>query len=186
MTGLDCGLSFGKTLTQYFPDSIFIGLIPCAVGGTTVEQWLGDSLYRGVRLQTNLKEKIAIAKKYGKITGLLWHQGENNANSMGIKNYKSNIYDLFGVLRQISGDDSLPIITGELGSYLAKEKFLNYPDTINNILSEISKNDKSMGLIKTSDLEHKGDFLHFNSNSLRIMGRRYAERFISIKELTER
>ncbi|MBK8280133.1 MAG: hypothetical protein IPK94_08485 [Saprospiraceae bacterium] len=46
-TGLDYGLSFGKDMIRQLDTSIYIGLIPCAVGGSSVEQWLGDSTHRG-------------------------------------------------------------------------------------------------------------------------------------------
>lgn len=36
IAGLDCGLSFGKELTLNLGDSIAIGLIPCAVGGSSL------------------------------------------------------------------------------------------------------------------------------------------------------
>ena len=37
-TGLDCGLSFGKTLLKDIPDSITIIVIPTAVGGRSINQ----------------------------------------------------------------------------------------------------------------------------------------------------
>ncbi|MDQ6812182.1 MAG: sialate O-acetylesterase, partial [Bacteroidota bacterium] len=80
MAGLDCGLSFGKRLIKDIPENISILLIPTAVGGSSIQQWLGDSTYRQVTLLSNFKEKVQLAKKYGKIKGLLWHQGESDAH----------------------------------------------------------------------------------------------------------
>src|SRR5687767_3710722 len=37
-TGLDCGLSFAKTLIKKIPDSISILIIPAAVGGSSIRQ----------------------------------------------------------------------------------------------------------------------------------------------------
>jgi hypothetical protein len=65
MTGLDCGLSFGKELLKKIPDSISLLIIPTAVGGSSIDQWINDSTYRNVTLLTNFKEKIEIGKKYG-------------------------------------------------------------------------------------------------------------------------
>ena len=42
LTGLDCGLSFGKELLKYIPDSVSILLIPTAVGGSAIQQWISD------------------------------------------------------------------------------------------------------------------------------------------------
>ena len=43
-TGLDCGLSFAKTLITKIPGNISILIIPTAVGGSSIRQWLGDSI----------------------------------------------------------------------------------------------------------------------------------------------
>ncbi len=180
LTGLDCGLSFGKKLASYLPDSISIGLIPCAVGGTSLEQWAGDSAFRGVKLKSNLKEKIRIAEIDGTVKAILWHQGENNASRGGVNGYKSGLYSLFQDFRTIAGNDSLPIIMGELGSFLKKNEFYGYQDTINSILKQVSLGDSYIKLVSTEDLSHKGDFLHFNSSSLRILGERFADSYLSL------
>src|SRR4249919_142063 len=44
-TGLDCGLSFAKTLLTKIPGNVSILIIPTAVGGSSIRQWLGDSVY---------------------------------------------------------------------------------------------------------------------------------------------
>ncbi|MDX2072664.1 MAG: sialate O-acetylesterase [Haliscomenobacter sp.] len=82
--GLDCGLSFGKTLLKGVPKKVSILLLPTAVGGSSMRQWLGDSTYREVKLWSNFLEKVAIGKKYGQIKGILWHQGESDANERSI------------------------------------------------------------------------------------------------------
>lgn len=175
-TGLDCGLSFGKELSTRLNDSIYIGLIPCAVGGSSVEQWLGDSLFRGVSLFTNFTEKAEFASKYGTIKGILWHQGENNANKKQFKNYKDNLESLFYKFRKVVNNDSLPIFAGELGSFLNAQEFGTYPDSINYVLKLISSENKNVHIIQTNDLKHKGDYLHFDSESQRLLGKRFADR----------
>jgi len=65
MTGLDCGLSFGKEMIKHIPDSISILLIPTGVGGSSISQWLGDSTFRNVQLFTNFTEKMRIGREYG-------------------------------------------------------------------------------------------------------------------------
>ncbi len=66
LTGLDCGLSFGRELIKHIPDSVSIALIPCAVGGSSIQQWLGDSLFRGVHLLSNLNGNVDFVKR-------IWH-----------------------------------------------------------------------------------------------------------------
>ncbi len=175
MSGLDCGLSFGKELSASLGDSIYIGLIPCAVGASSIEQWVGDSLHRGVYLFSNFRNRAEFASKVGIIKGILWHQGENNANQIQFKNYDKNLKKLFLNFRRVVQNDSLPILVGELGKFLRKQEFDSYPDSINYTLKHITDLDKNVLLIKTDDLYHKGDFLHFDSHSQRLLGKRFAE-----------
>lgn len=173
--GLDCGLSFGQTLTEHLPDSISVLLIPTAVGGTRIEQWIEDKEQFGVKLLSNFKEKTAIGKRYGVIKGILWHQGESDANDYDIPRYKDNLKTLMSKFRNIVGNDSLPIIIGELGSYSRNNERWQ---AINTIIHDYADADSNTVTISTSDLEDKGDKLHFNSESIRILGDRYANAFL--------
>lgn len=58
MKGMGCGLAFAKELLNYIPDDVSILLIPIAVGGSSINQWLKNSTHRGVQLLSNFKEKI--------------------------------------------------------------------------------------------------------------------------------
>jgi hypothetical protein len=176
IAGLDCGLSFGKELLAHLSDSIYIGLIPCAVGGSPIEKWVGDSLHRGVKLFSNFKNKVEFASKVGTIKGIIWHQGEDNASRRLFVNYSNNLQELFFRFRKIAQNDSLPILVGELGSFLHKQRPNKYTDSINIVLKEISDHNKDVILIKTDDLNHKGDFVHFDSKSQRLLGKRFAEK----------
>lgn len=176
MTGLDCGLSFAKNLINNIPDSITILLIPTAVGGSSVIQWLGDSTHRGVKLLTNFHSKVDIAKSYGNIKGILWHQGENNANPMDISKYEIKLSSLFEVFRTIIGNKNLPILAGELGSYSSDNE--NWK-LINDGIKNVAKKDSTVYIISTIDLKDKGDKVHFNSEGQRKMGERMAVKFMS-------
>jgi hypothetical protein len=62
LTGLDCGLSFGNAIVKDAPARISVLLIPTAMGGSSISQWLGDSIHRDVKLLTNFKEKVVLGK----------------------------------------------------------------------------------------------------------------------------
>lgn len=175
LKGLDCGLSFGKTLVATLNDSIYVGIIPCAVGGSSVEQWLGDSLHRNVKLYTNFKNKIEQAYEHGTIKGILWHQGESNAHAKDFVMYEAKLTTLFQRFRNLAHNDSLPILTAELGHYLQGKEFQHYPDSVNAVLHRLSVRDKNIKVISADGLRHKGDALHFDSKSLRILGERFGE-----------
>ena len=174
-TGLDCGLSFGKKLSALYGKEITIGLVPCAVGGSSIEQWLGDLTYRDVALYSNLIQKAKAAMQNGTIKGILWHQGESNSSGPSYRNYKKNLDAFFTKLRTDLGNKTLPIYVGELASFINRSTN-RFVDSVNNDLHEFSRTDKNIYVIPTSDLTHRGDSLHFDSRSLRIMGKRFAEK----------
>ena len=173
-TGLDCGLSFGKKLARLYGKNITIGLVPCAVGGSSIEQWLGDSTYRNVTLYSNLMKKIKVAAEDGTIKGMLWHQGETNATTTNYKNYKQKLERFFTKVRNDSGNPELPIYAGELSSFLNR-KTNPFADSVNNDLHILSATLKNMYVIKTGDLTPKSDTVHFDSRSQRIVGERFAK-----------
>lgn len=174
-TGLDCGLSFGKELSSLYGKNITIGLIPCAIGGSSIEQWLGDSTYRNVTLYSNLLKKVRDAAANGVLKGILWHQGETNANTTHYKNYKEKLERFFTRLRNDIGDPALPIYAGQLASFLSRTTN-PFADSVNQDLQILSVSMKNMFVINTTDLTPKSDSIHFDSRSQRIMGKRFAEK----------
>lgn len=174
-TGLDCGLSFAKTLVKKLPDSISILMIPTAVGGSSIIQWLNDSVYRNVKLFSNFLEKLEIGKQTGIIKGILWHQGESDANEKNIPLYKQRLGLLFSKFRTAVGNNALPVLMGELGSFSGDNENFSL---INKAIYEYAAEDKNSKVISTKDLKDKGDHLHFNSKGQRTMGRRFAKEFL--------
>lgn len=180
LTGLDCGMSFAKKILDSIPEGFSIALIPCAVGGSSIEQWINNETFRGVKLLDNFKEKVNFAKDYGKIKGIIWHQGESNAKSELIPKYSQRLDSLINRFRFVIKNDTLPIILGELGSYAQPiEKQMKW-DSINTVIQNIAMKDANIGLVKTGDLKNKGDNVHFDSESQRKLGERYSEKYFEI------
>ncbi len=179
LMGLDCGRAFAEEILKNTNDSIHIALLPCAVGGTSIKEWLGDSLRRKVHLYSNLKEKLNFASKHGVIKGILWHQGENDAKNGNITSYKDDFIKLIQSFREDVENKSLPIIIGELGENLNNEKNQANRELINDILAKVSKQDENMRLVFMQDLT-TFDGYHFDRSSVQMMGQRYAREFMSI------
>lgn len=177
MVGLDCGMSFARTMLKSCPPDVSILVLHTAVGGSSIQKWIHDSVHREVPLLTNFKTRVAVANKYGTIKGIIWHQGEADANNKGIPVYASRLDTLFGMFRKICGNNNLPIVMGELGHFskTSHEPFMQ----VNQIMHEHASKDPFSAVVKTKDLDHKGDFLHFNAVGQRTLGMRYAEVFIS-------
>ena len=106
---------------------------------------------------------------------MLWHQGESDANQKSIPLYKERLSRLFTVFRKTVGNDALPIIVGELGSYSNnKEEW----SAINQVIHEYSNEDPHISVVQSGDLKNKGDHIHFDSEGQRKLGERYAQAYL--------
>ena len=178
MTGLDCGVSFGNSILNKIQSNYYVIILPTAVGGSSIQQWINDNTFRGVKLLSNFKEKVEIGKKYGRIKGILWHQGENDATKEeNIDLYQKRLSILFGKFRQITENYTLPIMIGELGSfYRENDKW----QRINSAIHNYTEKDDFSDYITTQDLKHRGDGIHFDANGQRVMGKRFAEKYFEL------
>lgn len=182
MAGLDCGLSFTRTLIDSLPQGISVAIIPCAVGGSSIEQWLGDETFRGVKLLSNFEDKVKLAEKSGRVKGIIWHQGESNAKNELIPLYAERLDSLTKTFRRIIKNDSLPIILGQLGSYAEPTEKKKRWTSINTIIQTFTEKNPNTFLVNTQDLTHKGDTVHFDSESQRKMGERFALKYLEIRK----
>ena len=175
MVGLDCGVSFARKMLEFCPPDVSILLVHTAVGGSSIRKWIDDSVYREVPLFSNFKKRLGEAKKLGTIKGVIWHQGEADANAKGLPVHQSNLEQLFGMMRKEAGQRKMPVLMGELG-YFSKtvhEQFMQ----MNEVFRAYSKTDSRTAVVSTEGLVHKGDFLHFNTEGQRELGIRYAAVF---------
>ena len=175
--GLDCGLSFGTEMLKKVPDNVSILLVPTAVGASSISQWITDETHREVTLFSNFSKRLKVSLKHGMVKGILWHQGESDAAEPKIKAYQGNLKILFDRFREVAGNESLPVVMGKLGSFYPKQE--NW-DLINASIEAYAASDEFCEVIETSDLEHKGDSVHFNAAAQRSMGKRYAETMLKL------
>lgn len=182
LSGLDCGLSFAKELRSQLSKNIEIILVPCAVGGSSVNQWLNDLSHRNVKLYSNFRDRVAVAKSVGTIKGILWHQGESDAHPNKLPLYQNKLEQLFQKFRNDVGDDKLPIIIGELGDYAEPEERNNNWEVLNNILRKMTENDKNSYIVSSKGLKSNLDKVHFNSEAQRELGKRFAKQYLTISK----
>lgn len=175
ITGLDCGLSFARTLIRHVPDSVKILLIPAAVGGSAIGQWVGDSTFRNVKLLSNFHDKVEVAQRYGVIKGILWHQGESDSKEDRLRVHQQQMKTLFGMFRNRAKNNSLPILVGGIGPFQTSQ----WHQAMNEVMKQYTESDPNAWWTPAHSLTHKGDGVHFDSPSLRELGRRYAEVYIN-------
>ncbi len=174
MKGVGCGLAFGKELLNTVPEDVTILLIPTAVGGSSINQWISNATHRNVTLLSNFREKVEIGKRYGTIKAILWHQGESDAKPDGIQKRQEKLKTLFTEFRNTVGNPSLPILMGELGSYSKTPELFSQ---MNDQIRLYAASDSFTSVIPTSDFQHIGDRLHINSAGQREMGKRFAREY---------
>ncbi|MEG3659782.1 sialate O-acetylesterase [Arenibacter palladensis] len=177
MAGLDSGLSFGKSLIKHIPDSISVLLVPTAVGGSSISQWLNDSIHREVKLFSNFKRMAELGMQYGTVKGILWHQGESDAKTKEAPLYQSKLSELIYQFRKVVGNQETTVVIGQLGSYSTNPLWSKINDHIKYYVST----DPNSGMINSQDLKDKGDKVHFDSKAQRALGERYAHEFIKLQ-----
>ncbi|KAH0736435.1 hypothetical protein KY285_012142 [Solanum tuberosum] len=105
--GVGPGMSFANELKMDDPDIGVIGLVPCAIGGTNITQWVrGGWLYNEMIRRT----KVAL-QGGGTIRGMLWYQGESDAIDLDdAKLYKGRLKKFFKDVRRDLELPTLPIV----------------------------------------------------------------------------
>jgi hypothetical protein len=177
ISGLDCGMAFSIEILKHIPDSISVLLIPTALGGSAIDKWVNDSIHRNIKLLSNFKDKVELAKKYGTIKAILWHQGESDAKPLLITNYKNKLQALFKKFRNIIDNQNLIILTGNIDLFEERDP---HKKNINQQINAFAFNDLNTYLINTKNFKSVGDNLHFNSKSQRKMGKRFAKKYLKI------
>lgn len=169
-SGLDCGLSFATSLLPHIPPNSKICLVPCAMSSSSVQDWLGDSS-RGVRLYSNMMERAQVAMQHGVLKGVLWHQGEANAeDSVRASRYQQDLTALVLQIRHDAGDDGLPFFAGTLADFCVRP----FKDSINSAIRAVSHAVRNVYVVPLADLSGKPDGVHFDAAGQREMGRRFA------------
>jgi carbohydrate esterase-like sialic acid-specific acetylesterase len=168
VAGVGLCSQFARVLVKSDP-KISVGLIPCAVGGTSLDEWkAGGKLYK------NAIERAREAMKKGALAGILWHQGEADSAHDKVATYADRFAAMIGQLRKDLGAENVPVIVGELG------RFRPASAEFNAALPEVARRVPRCALVTSENLTDRGDHLHFDSSSLRVFGERYAAAFLKL------
>lgn len=174
IAGVGLGMSFATDYHSKTGRSI--GLLPCAVGGTRLDRWEpGRDLFN-----TAVSVKVeAIGNR--PVTGLLWHQGEgDSADIVLAESYATRFRAMVDGFRSVFKQPLLPVVAGELGSFLENREGLTHYDVVNRQLQSCSERLSAFALVMADGLSCNGDALHFNSASLREFGLRYARAWFDL------
>ena len=168
-SGVCLAESFAEAYAKKY--GVEVGLIPCADGGTSLDQWqVGGLLYENAVMQARLAQRTST------IVGVLWHQGESDCAPVLAATYKERFEVIMRALRADLDLEDTPFLLGELGEFLANcpldEKLRNYP-AVNEQLRLIAQKNAHTGCVSAAGLGANADNLHFNAQSLYEFGLRY-------------
>ena len=176
-SGRSLAASFADCYAKKYKEQI--GLIPCADGGTSINQWLPG--------KPNFNYAMAmaeLAKASSDICGILWHQGETDCARGELSDYFDKLALVINTARKNISDDTLPVIMGELSE---NENTENRETHIlfNKRLHDFADGMSNITVVSSAELTMKPDRHHFDSKSLRIFGERYFEAYEKLTEVKE-
>ena len=167
IAGAGLAASFARAMADR-RTGVPIGLIPCAVGGTSINRWVesGD-------LWSNAVARTRIALRSGTLKGILWHQGEGDCSASAAPAWGAKFEGMIASFRREFGP--VPFVAGELGRYLSNT---GWP-VINAHLHALEGKVPAYRVASSEGLTPNSDNVHFNTESLREFGLRYAEAMVS-------
>ncbi|CAI9757897.1 unnamed protein product [Fraxinus pennsylvanica] len=169
--GVGPGLAFANSLLGRNPSLGLIGLVPCAVGATSIDEWKrGSFLYNQL-----LKRAEAALQDGGQIRALLWYQGENDTvNKLDAELYKMRLKEFFIDIRADLASPTLPIVQVALASALGP-----YLDTVRK--AQLGINLPNVTCVDAKGLQVKeNDRVHLTTSAQVRLGKMLADGFLRI------
>jgi Carbohydrate esterase, sialic acid-specific acetylesterase len=113
--GVGPGLAFADELVRLHP-GLRVVLVPCAMGGSTIRQWQRSA--SRTTLYGSCLARAAIARRTGKLAGILWYQGESDATRRDTALiWRSRFRAMVRDLRADLAAPGLPVVLVKLGAH---------------------------------------------------------------------
>ena len=189
--GVGPGFTFAKLLAEQEP-GITVGLVPCAFGGTNLEQWSPTSaeiFYKPYNLYNNALRRIKIALESGTLAGILWHQGESDASQWDKEQkaeqagtvdpslapyavpYATRLAKLVAQIRADLNAPKVPFIGGEI----------RVPKSYNAQIDLIPASIPNSAVVSVKGL-HGNNGLHFDNAEQKEIARRYLTEYLKLRQ----
>ena len=176
----------GINLTESFADlyakdkNVEVGIIPCADGGTCLNQWaVGELLFDHTLYMAEL------AMRSSEIAAVLWHQGESDCSAAFYPEYEEKLTTILTALRQKLGLNNVPFLLGGLGDFLKdypNGEIHKYYGTVNESIKKVASQMEMTGFVSAEGLSSNPDNLHFSAKALREFGVRYYNEFLKLED----
>lgn len=189
---------FGRKMIESLPSQYRIGVINVSVAGAKLELWDKDACADYLAKEAadpgrswlvnmakqydmnpfqRLLDMARIAQKSGVIKGMLVHQGESNPDDP----------EWCGRLKKIHDDlcaglgldpDAIPLLAGELKQAEEGGVCAGFNKAV---LANLPKTMKNGYVISSIGCKSTGDTFHFNTEGMRLMGYRMAEKMLQLE-----
>lgn len=178
--GVGLGRTFALGLAEVYPGDT-IGLIPCAVGGSPIDAWQPGVFYPPTKSHPwdDAMRRTKVALSAGTLRGILWHQGEADATRELAPGYAAKLQDLIARMRRELQAPEVPFIAGQLGQF-ADKPWDDFFRQIDQVHRELPRRVARTAFVSSDGLKHKGDQVHFDADSYRELGRRYADVYLKL------
>lgn len=160
MQKLNPGYTFSKVMLEKQP-GVSIGLVVNAKGGSKIEQWK-----KGTKFYAEAIRRTKAAK--GTLKGILWHQGESNEGNP--EAYLEQLVQLVKDLREDLAMPELPFVAGQVHKL----------PSINDEIAKLPAALPDTAFVSSEGLKAM-DRWHFDAESMRLLGERYAEAMLKLQ-----
>ncbi len=176
--GVGPGLAFGKAIAAASPGKR-IGLIPCAVGGTSITVWVPGAADAATKTHPydDMLVRATAALGQGVLKGILWHQGESNRGAASA--YAAELTALVARLRHDLAAPEVPFVAGELALFNHDNE--QSTTAFNVILHGLEGKLAHYAVASAAELNDRGDHLHFDTPSAHTLGARYAAAMLTLQ-----
>jgi len=168
--GAGLGLAFAVEMATR--TGVPIGLIPCAHGGTSMDQWNpawkdreGESLYG------SMYRRVEAAG--GHVRGVLWYQGESDANPKAEPGFREKFENLVKAIRADLNQPELPFYYVQIGRHIDPNNAAEWNRVQLDQLRAEGEIPHS-GMVAAIDLQ-MDDTIHVSTPDLKRLGRRLAD-----------
>ena len=123
VVGVGPGLTFAQEILKKYPDRP-IGLIPCAVGGSGIDDWRPAARHEqtGIYAYDEMLARVKEAQKRGVIKGIIWHQGESDSAPEKKDAYAAKLEGFFQKAAKGYAYGKCAHRSGNAGRFLCGEK----------------------------------------------------------------
>ena len=191
-TGLCPADYFGRTMVSNLPANVRVGVVNVAVGGCKIElfdktnyqsyaskapRWMTNTInIYGGNPYAHLVELGKLAQKDGVIKGILLHQGESNTGDKDWPNKVKGVYD--NLIKDLNlKAEEVPLLAGEV----VNADQHGACASMNRIIDGLPKTIPNSYVISSAGCTARPpDHLHFTPAGYRELGKRYAERMLSL------